>query len=546
MLKLYLTKFLLEFELRIGLQLSNHSFQNSFVRAHFLQSMKTNDLENLRNLRREISQFEKKSLNSSESRNNPRTSYIFRIKQRRIDLLLMTPAFARSFTYTSVSNKNLWYPLHPNWVPIVQRHGYSVSKKISASVYFLLSTFLFFKNLFLSFNMLVSKEKFIDSEFIKNLRGVKDNRTFLVGIGDYSVLQQSDNLHFKNLGNWIKINAKKLDLTDLESDLHVPFGVASLDTLLLEETTVVIKRLNASLGALLSLPRSSFREFVEILSWINFNEIMTNWYLSSSRFLKVIPSHKVIIFNNSQKNNRPIWADQLENLGVRVCLMFYSIEEEPNYLSSGTPPLELWGLASWSEIWFVDSQQQSRFQDLKLTMAPKELIIGYPWWSDSNVKLTKENRSVVTFFSLEPHRSDFTLMPNYSYDFGDPQQAITALKNVLEICQDLGLTLRHKVKRNLSSERFPEYAEAIQSFKLNYSDVYEVIDPKTSVFRMIESSDIVISNPFTTTGMEASLAGKPSIYYVENMEFPDKLSCSGQVELIRDKDRLREWLESEL
>jgi polysaccharide biosynthesis PFTS motif protein len=542
LLNLYSIKFLKDFRLRLGFVSSNYSAENTGLRRHFLRFAKTHELENLRNMRREICELEKKENDSSEIDDPLHIAYKVRVSQRQVNLLLTSQAFSQSFCHAKETDSSLWYPLPRRWVPLVEKHGYRVNRVMSYSMYSLVCMYLLFRNLFLALKMVISKPQFFQSEFIENLNRIEDERTFMVGISDNDVIEQNNIPHFKNFGNWIATNSEKLKLNSAQSKLYFP-GESNQS-----RTSILFPKFKDRFGtcgqALSSLPRSSFMEFLEIISWISYIEILTSWCIRTNVILKKGTGDKVLIFNNSQKNDKPIWAELLDQAGARVCLMFYSTEMEPTFLSSRNPPIEYWGLAKWNEYWFVDALQRDRFRGLNYLSEAKELIVGYPWWSDNNYKLSNARKKVVTFFSLEPHRSDFSLAPNYSYGFGDPQQAIKTLKDILEICEEFGYVLRHKVKRHLTSERYPEYTEAIESFKLHFSDVYESTDPKTSVSRLIDSSDFVISSPFTTTGEEACQVGKPSIYYVHDIEFPINTISLSEVGLKRDKVSLREWLQN--
>jgi polysaccharide biosynthesis PFTS motif protein len=177
---------------------------------------------------------------------------------------------------------------------------------------------------------------------------------------------------------------------------------------------------------------------------------------------------KVIIFNNSQKNSLPIWTEDLQALGARVCLMFYSTESEVRFLSGRPPQIEYWGLAQWPEIWCVDKTQKSELLSLDLVSTNNIKVIGYPWWSDDDYVPVSSKKKTLIYFSLEPHISDFSLTPSYSYGFGDPNMAVMTLLDILELSQELGFHVRHKVKRHLNSERFPVYANALEEFQTRF------------------------------------------------------------------------------
>jgi hypothetical protein len=110
----------------------------------------------------------------------------------------------------------------------------------------------------------------------------------------------------------------------------------------------------------------SMKQFLDVFTFINISEIQLKRRIQAhfenpSEYLG-----KVVIFNNSQKNSLPIWTQDLQTLGARVCLMFYSTESEVCFLSGRNPQMEYWGLAQWPEIWCVDEPQKSELLSLDL------------------------------------------------------------------------------------------------------------------------------------------------------------------------------------
>jgi polysaccharide biosynthesis PFTS motif protein len=522
------------------------SSQEPLLRENFLTFAQSDELEKIRNLRREICELERYSISSCTQGKEVGISFMTRAKQRRVSLLLTSFAFSRSFSYAKVTKSKLWYPLPKNWIPIVEKNGYSVNKLVSGCMYTLTCTYLFSRNMLNLIKSFISQEHLLYSEFFSNDQWLTDDRAVLIGINKLEVLRQDKGGSFKNFGNWLLANSKKLGIANTQSHLYLPEMHIPESVTKTGQFHKPMSRIKLIFALFRNLRQNSLKELVAILEFIDVSELLLYQRIQEGFGVHCNFESKLLIFNNSQKNYKPIWVDLMQDLGARVCLMFYSTETEPMYLSGRIPPIEFWGLAQWPEYWFVDEWQRSRFLSLELATIEKECIIGYPWWSDNEMEFVLTNSKIITLFSLEPHQSDYSLVPNYTYGFGDPNLSVSSLQNILEMCQEYGILLRHKVKRTLNSERFPIYSQSLQEFKNRFSDNYEIIDSTTSPSRLIESSDLVISNPYTTTGVEAYQKGKPSIFYINSTIFPDNPAGFDQVELLRNKFELRSWLEENL
>ena len=523
--------------LRFWLPFSSKSKSESFMRSVFTDFTHSEELENLRILRRKLSALEMNSLSAEVGKDAKRLLLVNRVSQRRTQLFLSSFAFSRSFSYAKVTNSKLWYPLPKKWISCIEEGGYPVNRVISRFMYLLLCIFLFNKNILRVCKSIFSRTTFFRSEFFSSdswLHNTKDS--VLVGINLKAVLRQDLGHSFENFGNWLKNNSSKLGISDLHSGLHIP-----------EESKQkfgIIPRALVNYSILKDLRFLSVREFIEIFTFIDVSEFQLKRRIhinleSSNNLLG-----RVIIFNNSQKNNLPIWAEDLRSLGARVCLMFYSTESEVPFLSGRTPLMEYWGLAKWPEIWCVDQTQKSDLQSLGLVSTSNIQLIGYPCWSDDEYVPISTKKKTIIYFSLEPHISDFSLSPSYSYDFGDPNMAVVTLLDILELSQEFGFHVRHKVKRHLTTERFPVYANALRDFQTRFAQNYELVNPHVSPSRLMNLGNIVISDPFTTTGEEAFQKGLPSVYYAGHGNFP---ICASKVEnsrLIKSREELRSWLKN--
>jgi hypothetical protein len=526
-------------KLRLWLPFSSKSRSETLIRSIFTEFTRSDEIENLRNLRRQICELEMRAQSVEVSKNVKRLILVNRVQQRKINLLLTSFAFSRSFSYAKMTNSKLWYPLPKDWISCIEEGGYPVNRCISRVMYFLTCSFLFHKNILRFNKSIFSKATFLRSEFFENdswLQNAKES--VLVGIYSRSVLRQDLKSSFENFGNWLKVNSTKLGISESNCNLHM-----SGDT---KQDFRFISRFVFNYSILKDLLTLSMKEYLEVSTFIDISEIQLKRRMQAHLENPSEYLGKVIIFNNSQKNSLPIWTEDLQALGARVCLMFYSTESEVRFLSGRPPQIEYWGLAQWPEIWCVDKTQKSELLSLDLVSTNNIKVIGYPWWSDDDYVPVSSKKKTLIYFSLEPHISDFSLTPSYSYGFGDPNMAVMTLLDILELSQELGFHVRHKVKRHLNSERFPVYANALEEFQTRFADNYELINPKVASSRLMSSGEMVISDPFTTTGEEAFQKGLPSIYYSSKSDFPDCASRMENSRLIRSREELRFWLKNNL
>ena len=85
---------------------------------------------------------------------------------------------------------------------------------------------------------------------------------------------------------------------------------------------------------------------------------------------------------------------------------------------------------------------------------------------------------------------------------------------MLEVARNLDISVYYKIKRIRDKNiRNKEHWNYIQKALVDYKDTIFLIDDKVSADRLIQSADIIVSKPFSTTALIAKNINKPSIFF---------------------------------
>jgi polysaccharide biosynthesis PFTS motif protein len=101
-----------------------------------------------------------------------------------------------------------------------------------------------------------------------------------------------------------------------------------------------------------------------------------------------------------------------------------------------------------------------------------------------------------------------------------------------------------KEKRELGNISCKKYASYLNS--LEKIEGLNIIDSSISAFTIIEDADLVISWPYTSTGLIAKNLNKPSAFFDVTGRLANNEEISHGVEFLGDKNRLQNWLSEKL
>jgi polysaccharide biosynthesis PFTS motif protein len=220
------------------------------------------------------------------------------------------------------------------------------------------------------------------------------------------------------------------------------------------------------------------------------------------------------LFHNSNPR-KPLWLYEAEANGAKSTFYFYSTNCDSFKTKKGyqTTPAYYRNM-NWSRhlVW---DQEQADFVRRCVGNQAKTEIVGPVWYADSSAILPDLTCRTVAVFDIQPRRKSVYEVLGVALEYYTPAIGIKFLNDIHEAVVKYNWIMAWKGKRKLPLSQNRQIAKSYQSAceKLASSPSMLVIDPDVSAARLIEKSDLVISMPFTSTGLVAKNLGKPSYYY---------------------------------
>jgi polysaccharide biosynthesis PFTS motif protein len=415
-----------------------------------------------------------------------------------------------------------------SWLKIIKKNGINVNLCLSTFFYNCLTLLLFLKNFTNIILIFTSKSKYARTEYFTNNDWLS-NETVIVG-GNDDLVSTTNGIQLENFSKWLA----KHNFASYQSISINPGEIANFS-----KKTFLI-RLKLILLTIHRFYIMHARTSFSTSSLINFSELLLfEKIVSSKNEIRV----RKIFFNNSHSVYKPIWTKTLEDRGAKVIFVFYSVDEEPLYLSGKIPQNDFWCISEWSDHYVADEIQKKIFEVLSNKSSAVYTITGLPWWSDAPVVLNKYPKKTVSLFDVEPPvLGHYGLTTYNSYGFHKIENTINFLETIVRLCCELDIIVMHKSKRKIGSSNYIEYKKTISQLSQNYPNFYFQIEPKVAPSRLIQSTSGTISMPFTSTALIAQSIGKPSIYFYNSFIFPPNHHRLAIIKCITIKDELKNWL----
>jgi hypothetical protein len=486
-------------------------------------------IELIRKTRHEICLLEQERLLSRESRySESQMDLINRSNERKVSLILMNDRFIRSTLASKYFGTSLWFPIPSRWQHVFKENSFSINRSVSTVMYFAVVVYLEVKNIVRIVASILSEARFVSSEWFSDF-------TWLTRSG--AVLARRDNplltakgVEIENFATWIKKEFR--------------FEVESESSL--KKNSEMRFRMSQRLRTVLKVvinKKVFFPGIWKYIKYIGISELILNEITETQAKKSNV---QILLFDNSQRNSKPIWAKTLERSGVRVCLVFYSTEDEPLFENGDTPRIDFWNFSKWNEVWYINDRQRDRIRK-SLGYEPSRFTrVGFLWWADNGFKLPSKTRGVLSLFSLEPLKNDLTLNPGLYYGLGKISVSLEVIEILLQICKESNLEFWHKPKRDIPKTRVPEYAQFLRKLAETEGRYYKEIHPEISSSRLIKSSNQVVSVPCTSTALEAKSLGIPSAFFVPIHDFEIAKNLCSEVPLFRSDQEIRLWVAANL
>jgi len=243
-------------------------------------------------------------------------------------------------------------------------------------------------------------------------------------------------------------------------------------------------------------------------------------------------------FSNSNWYYKPLWTYEAEKKGSTVSLYYYSTNME-NFLYDEHKKKESHGLKimTWNHFIVWDQQQENYLK--KFCPYAAYIQIGYVDFSGikfiSKSKLKVQRLAV---FDITPTRPTYYTMLGFAISpYYSEKLNLTFLHDIIEVFNSDNWEILWKRKRNVDkkfiSETFNQKQLNIVRNKIN------IIDPNIAARSLVESSDAVISIPFTSTAILGKINGIPSVYYDASGKIQQ--NTSHNISVLKNSYELLKW-----
>lgn len=248
-------------------------------------------------------------------------------------------------------------------------------------------------------------------------------------------------------------------------------------------------------------------------------------------------------FNNSNWFFRPLWTYEAEKKGSNISFYFYSTNCEVPQKSYLPAPLNYgWQSMSWPQ-YLVWDEYQEDFVRRAVGKKPKIEIVGDIWYQDSNSSLPSIEENSIAVFDVFPIRQSF-----FPYLGGEAYYTVTKGSKFVDdihfVAKTQNCQILFKNKRQIPKWVPSKYRSDLS--KWEKSDHFRIVDPEIAARRVIEKCSVVISIPFTSTGIIGKLMGKPSCYYDPTGKVYKKDVAAHGVEIISGMEELASWVKSKI
>jgi polysaccharide biosynthesis PFTS motif protein len=294
--------------------------------------------------------------------------------------------------------------------------------------------------------------------------------------------------------------------------------------------------------------------FIFNRKWVNSYLFIEAIKLKKLSYIENERLPKVYLFSNTSSASRPLWTYLLEEKKSKALHFHYSCSFYGFKNSSGEYPADLLNnLNAWDEtlVWSKNFSENLKNINPRINIHMVKPI----YFTDNNNKVLCK-RKCIAMFDLEPTRKILQIYDLKSLTSKQDitfQRAKKFLEDISQIADELNLDIlwkqrwdtliyeKHKNAFNIIDKRYINFCKKL-SKKENIIKVHSY----TSFFKIINQADLIISFPFTSTGIIANIVGKKSVYYDSTNIIVNSDRGSQGVKLISDSSYLKSWIKGNI
>ena len=267
---------------------------------------------------------------------------------------------------------------------------------------------------------------------------------------------------------------------------------------------------------------------------------------------KLTPGHglaRQYLFEHSVCGYKPLWTYGAEKRGSECLIYFYSTNSagflDHNY---NRFPFGAFQLMNWSR-YLVWSEEHRVFmaeackKNLQVTKSQFHNVGPIPF-EDSGLLLETVAEPAIAAFDVSPVRDALYWPLGSNVEYYVHTVVNKFLDDIQSSAKILNCSVLYKKKRDKNRAYHKKYSRHCD--KMNEWVGWHEIDASVSAFRVVELADLVISLPFTSTGLIGVAQGKASIYYDPTGSIQHNDEAALGVPVVNNKEQLQEWMRDEL
>ena len=449
---------------------------------------------------------------------------------------LLYQKFIQVYFFFYEKGGRLIFPLPSKWQESLEESGTKVNKILSSILYFLFLIYSFFLGVCLFFKIII---KYIYFNFFKKTQLSLEKITIFRNINT-SRMNLNPKIHY-NLLNWYKskidenANIVFFSNTNKNKQYNENLAEANSELFLFSKDFQIFKFIFLFFKSLAHFRKISLIEFNLLL----FEELIElNFYCS-------LKKNKIdkIIFSWTNNIFKPLWVYELEKKGIPVSIFFNGCINEIRLNSELSFDHDHEGLRNmtWNN-YYVWDVVNSEFLKQKIIKKINIKITGPNFFSDNDKNFELPKKSVV-IFGYENNKKNIGINTITDYEYCDKNFLQRFYNDIYDLAIQNGFHVVVKRKNETGKLEFKKYKYFFNQFFLKPNTTS--INANISAFRVIENASIIISMPFTSTGLIGFMFNKRSIYY-DPFKWIKKGDPSGSnLPLLSGKDELESWFHNQ-
>ena len=331
----------------------------------------------------------------------------------------------------------------------------------------------------------------------------------------HNIIDQSD----IQIDNFILKSGNLFDLNGFTIKKNILFLFTSIRIIVIAFIDIFRRRWWSSL----LLSEAIYAQVFKLIS----KEVISNEYL----------------FSNSSWIYRPLWTYEAEKKGSKIILYFYSTNIEDFKLNNKYEKfIKNLTIMNWPNYIVWDKTQFELIERATIENIQKRIITlnSFLPMSDYPENLPLNQKKVISIFDVTPFRISRQVQLSEIDEYYTSNIVIQFLNDIKSIAEKYGFVIYYKAKRSSNLNIFDrKFLNCIK--KLN-DQSFITINPDISAIRLIQSSNAIISIPFTSTALIAKDLNKPSIFY-DPSGYIDKTDRAAHgIDILSGKVELEKWI----